>query len=336
MASVQELIAAVQATQEANRPFKGLLEVYDTYKNSRDRAVDTSIKLMQREQLRLENEYMKKQREAEIATATEEENKKAFAGVGGVMSKPAVLPVQKLANEAMEVTKTVDAKGHTSYSYKTKPPKEIDPTVEALKAAQTDYYKERAGDIKEQQEERDYKRKERRNTERTKIIDRFNADASVKKSQQSVDAANMIRGLVDSGNPIAAASIPTFMARASGEVGNLSEADKQPFGGSQAILQRLAAVTRQAADGKLTEDNARFIRELSGIMEKRANDNISALAKKRAKQYSSASDFLDEQDIFSSLVPEMQDINESPQPTSIPKVGGKFNGEKVLKVERID
>src|SRR3990167_2033820 len=154
-----------------------------------------------------------------------------------------------------------------------------------------------------QQKERESKRLERRSDEKLKIVDRFNADASVKKSQQSIDAANNIRALVNSENPIAANAIPTYMARASGEVGNLSEGDKKPFGGSAAILSRLRASATQVATGELTQENAGFITELANLMEKRANDNIEKLARTRSKQYSRASEFLKENDIYESLRP---------------------------------
>ena len=154
------------------------------------------------------------------------------------------------------------------------------------------------------EDERTYRRQERRASERTRLVDRFNADASVKKAQQSIDAANIIRELANSQNPIAAAAIPTFMARASGEVGALSEEDKAPFGGSRSIIERLQAVAQQSASGKLTAENAGFIRQLAGIMEQRAGSNMDSLARLRSRQYGKASDFLGEDDIYSTLRPE--------------------------------
>lgn len=159
------------------------------------------------------------------------------------------------------------------------------------------------GSRKDIAEERDLKRKDKRNDEKIKMVDRFNADVSVKKAQQSIDAANTIRGLVDSNNPIAAAAVPTFMARASGEVGNLSEEDKRPFGGSRAILSRMAQAANQAMNGRLTQENAQFITELASIMEKRAAQNINNLGRTRAKQYAKASDFLSAEELFGALLP---------------------------------
>lgn len=180
----------------------------------------------------------------------------------------------------------------------------VPPRTKVLDTAREDYYKERAGDVTDQQQERDYKRKERRSKEKIDLLTRFNADPSVKKAQQSIDAANTIRGLVDSDNPIAAAAVPTFMARASGEVGNLSEADKRPFGGSRAIMTQLEQAVKEATTGKLSESNARFVRQLADIMETRSASNIDNLAKTRSKQYSRASEFIEESDVYQTLRPE--------------------------------
>lgn len=193
---------------------------------------------------------------------------------------------------------------------------QVDPKAKILDTSKDDYYKGSAENLKALQEEREYKRKERRSTERNKIVDRFNSDASVKKSQQSIDAVNTIRGLLDSNNPIAAAAIPTYMARASGEVGNLSEPDKAPFGGSRAILERVQQAYEQAATGKLTQDNAKFIQDLTDVMEKRAKTNMEGLARKRAKQYSKSSDFLNEEDVFMSLSPDSEFVVNKSTPSA--------------------
>jgi len=135
------------------------------------------------------------------------------------------------------------------------------------------------------------------------IVDEFNKDASVKKSQQSLDASGDIKNLALSGNPIAAAAIPTYSARMSGEVGNLSEADKRPFGGSQAINKRLDATLTQMATGGLTPDNQKFIIGLADIVEKRSHEKMDAIAKKYAKQYSSGSPYFKEDDLFNAIRP---------------------------------
>lgn len=148
---------------------------------------------------------------------------------------------------------------------------------------------------------------------RKDIVDRFNADPSVKKAQTAIDAANNVRALLDSKNPIAASAIPTYMARAAGEVGALSEADKAPFGGSQAILARLQAALTQKATGQLTTENAMFLKSLADVMEGSAKGNIEAIARNRSKQYSKTG-AMTEQEILESLVPG---INNAPVDTNL-------------------
>lgn len=122
----------------------------------------------------------------------------------------------------------------------------------------------------------------------SRFIESFNRDPSVRKSQQSVDAAATIRDLALSNNPIAAAAIPTFSARMSGEVGNLSEADKRPFGGSRAILSRLDAALSEMATGTLTAENKDFILDLTNLVEERALQNMDKLADSRSSQFRNA------------------------------------------------
>lgn len=176
--------------------------------------------------------------------------------------------------------------------------------------------------------ERDRRYDERRQKEKTDIIDKFNRSSGVVKIEASLDAANTIRGLVDSNNPIAASAVPTFMARASGEVGNLSEADKRPFGGSQALLSRLEAAITQKANGRLTRENAAFIKNLADTMEKRAVSNKDRRAREWSLQYGKANDFLDPNDLYDTLRPDARRAS-----------GGKVtvtNGSETLMIDPTD
>ncbi len=307
MASVQELIDAERAQRSpAISAMEGLAR---GYLGGQQQALERAKTLIMLEQNRREQgmrmreqEMMIKNQEslsAQIAKQMDDARKQEVNAAGE--KKGDLTPQQK--------TKTVweqNEKGQLSRKIEFLPTDSGDGLDTEYKKARTDYFKERTGDVKEQQDERDYKRRERRNAERTRVIDRFNSDPSVKKSQQTFDSASMIKDLISSENPIAAGAIPTFMARASGEVGALSEADKAPFGGSRAIIARLEAAATQAANGKLTADNAAFIGGLADIMQQRAKSNINSLASKRARQYSGASDFLTEDDIIKTLVPDME------------------------------
>lgn len=124
----------------------------------------------------------------------------------------------------------------------------------------------------------------RRDSEIEKIVQKFKTDKRVTKAYQSIDSSSDILEFVDSGNPIAASAIPTYAARMSGEVGALSEADKAPFGGSRAILKRIEQSLKQMADGKLSEDNKRFMTEFTGLVNKRAYEKIYSEAVNTSKQ----------------------------------------------------
>lgn len=194
--------------------------------------------------------------------------------------------------------------------------------------ASTASNREEARRLREQQmgalqDERAHKKIENRTKEKSDIVNKFNADPGVRKIQSSIDASSNVRELANSGNPIAASAIPTYMARASGEVGNLSEADKRPFGGSQAIINRLESALTQMATGRLTQSNQKFINDLANVMESSAVKNLDSRAKQVSDQYGEASDFLKSEDIYKTLRPIKLD-----QPKVIvPKKVGRFQIE---------
>jgi hypothetical protein len=101
----------------------------------------------------------------------------------------------------------------------------------------------------------------------------------------------------------------------SGEVGALTEPDKAPFGGTRAILERLEQSLKQMADGTLTEDNRNFIIGLTGIMEKRATEKMSNLAKGWAKKYSKSLR-IPEAELYDRFIPNFEpsikDDSQSP------------------------
>jgi len=146
------------------------------------------------------------------------------------------------------------------------------------------------------------------------VAGRFLADPSVRKDVQMIDASDTIVSLLDSGNPVADNAIPTFMARASGEVGNLSEADKAPFGGSAALTQRIAQVAQRATTGALTADNRQFVKSLALVMSKSAKVRRSNMAKQYAKTYSKANKGkIEEADILDMLDEGTQQLSPEDQ-----------------------
>ena len=120
------------------------------------------------------------------------------------------------------------------------------------------------------------------------LVNKIEKDSSVKESQKVLDEAGNLRSIVETAkdNPIAAASIPTFMARVAGEVGNLSEADKRPFGGSRAIMERMDAALKQWSEGTLTDDNQKFLIQFLDVLESKRNFLLSKRKRGLVDQYS--------------------------------------------------
>lgn len=145
-----------------------------------------------------------------------------------------------------------------------------------------------------------------------KIVDKFEKDKVVQKSNESIGQANNVIQLVQSDNPIGHSAIPTFMARAAGEVGNLSEGDKAPFGGSQALSARIKQVTQTYRNGELTPENQQFVIDLANVMKKSAMRNKATrafdLRGKYGKSYK-----MDTKDVNDLMMPELNQLDNEDQ-----------------------
>ena len=175
-------------------------------------------------------------------------------------------------------------------------------------------------------EQRDQTNADRRLTIQTNLINRFNQTQNVKKYQGAVDASDNVIELINSGNPIADSAIPTYIARASGEVGNLSEADKAPFGGTQALIGKLGQVVERAKTGKLTSENREFVRQLAETMKSSAIKNKINYAKTFAKQYSRLGDYGREPEILATIAPESLENN-----VQVPAIPGEIQADQIQR-----
>src|SRR3990167_5616152 len=124
-----------------------------------------------------------------------------------------------------------------------------------------------------------------------------------------MDGADSVIGLIESNNPLADGAIPTYMARASGEVGNLSEPDKAPFGGSKALMEKVKQVYSNATAGKLTPENRDFVRRLAVTMKENGIRNKNGYAKKVSQQYGKIGSYGTADEIYSIL---NQDLGVNP------------------------
>jgi hypothetical protein len=158
---------------------------------------------------------------------------------------------------------------------------------------------------------------------RKDLVDRFNRDPNVRKAVTVSKSADELIALAASNNPISNNAIATIAARASGEVGNLSEADKAPFGGSQSILARLQQLATTGYSGLKTPENKQFITGLAEAFKRSGQNMKEGLADDWANQYSSASTELGSYDeIMGYLLPSASRVNKPMEPVQ-PELSGK-------------
>lgn len=149
----------------------------------------------------------------------------------------------------------------------------------------------------------------------TRIVNAFNADPSVRKVEQMDEFSQLIVNVAASDNPIGHASLETLMARASGEVGNLSEADKRPFGGSRGLTAKMKQYFSELYNGKKTPENLDFISQLAKTFQETGKKKKASLARERANQYSRANKGMSwtPEEIFKTLVPFDEYVEKAPQ-----------------------
>jgi hypothetical protein len=69
-------------------------------------------------------------------------------------------------------------------------------------------------------------------------------------------------------------AIQTKFARASGEKGAMTEQDVAPYGGRQAVLDRIERSLSMWVNGKLPDDDRKFLASLANTMKQRSQENI--------------------------------------------------------------
>lgn len=96
-----------------------------------------------------------------------------------------------------------------------------------------------------------------------------------KKALEAVNQSHTALSLLSSGNPVADQAIKTFMARATGEVGNLTEAEREMFAGSPQLHRQAKRIwDRYLRTGKLAPGDRKDLIHLATTMR---NSNRTAL-----------------------------------------------------------
>lgn len=133
---------------------------------------------------------------------------------------------------------------------------------------------------------------ERRGTKQTvdlgeKPIVRFESAPEVKAARGTISATMNADSLIDEalGNPVASAALPTQLARLAGQVGVLTDRDVDVYGTPGSIANKLEQIAKNMAEGTLTEQNAKFMRDLSNTMKQNAENIITGEADRFSSQY---------------------------------------------------
>lgn len=105
--------------------------------------------------------------------------------------------------------------------------------------------------------------------------------ALVKSTQE---ARNAIR-LLDSGSPMTSSAIGTMLARASGEVGPLTEQERAIFEGARDAFSRVKRATSINAFSQLPETDKKALRDLAELYANSGDELISNISDKLTNQY---------------------------------------------------
>jgi len=94
----------------------------------------------------------------------------------------------------------------------------------------------------------------------SKEFNRFSKD--IRRAQ--IQAKNAIK-LIDSGSPLTAATVRVLLARASGEVGNLSATEQEAFSGREDIISRINRSFQLGTISQLPEGDKQALKEIAQL-----------------------------------------------------------------------
>ncbi len=140
-------------------------------------------------------------------------------------------------------------------------------------------------------------------------------DKYAKKPMDALNQIQQAKAAIVSGNPIGDKSVTNFMARASGEVGALTEADKAPFGGSQALQAKISQAAENLKSGKFTAENRKLVSDLLNTFENTHKANLqrtrSMIAKRASVRPDAAGNMMTEEKIAQALYPDEPNSNQT-------------------------
>lgn len=124
--------------------------------------------------------------------------------------------------------------------------------------------------------------------------------SQITKLDQVSSRAKQAIQLLDSGSPLTATAILPMLARASGEVGNLTEIEQQRFAGRQDYFSKLQRLVMKGSISQLPEEDKTELRKLAELYANYGDQLKSSYAKTLAGQLSLNSS-LDEETAFKKV-----------------------------------
>jgi hypothetical protein len=138
-------------------------------------------------------------------------------------------------------------------------------------------------------------------------LDRFTKDfnTEVKKQNESISAANIVRKSVETGDlPMALKAVPIMLARAAGAA-PISAAEAAGFQSVQALTSRLNQLLETWRTGRFTDENRQEVRKIADVFIEGAINNKERIARERALQFSDSLN-MQPYELFREFVPETQ------------------------------
>lgn len=107
---------------------------------------------------------------------------------------------------------------------------------------------------------------------------RKNFQQQSKVPLESYNKADIALKMLSAGNPVADTAIGNFLVRASGDVGNITEAEREVYFGSRSLPRWATRIIQRGANGKLTDADRADIMKFASIMRNVANDRLNKTA----------------------------------------------------------
>jgi hypothetical protein len=164
-----------------------------------------------------------------------------------------------------------------------------------------------------------------------KLQDSFNKDKQVVKAEERIQSAATLRDMID-GNPITQEAAKTFAARASGEVGALSDQDRAAYGGSKAIIDRINSTFTRAVTGELTDTDKKFMKELADKFEAAGQRDLQARLSLYSKQGTKRTK-MSEDEVRETIRPDLYIPQQEQSNTIQPETIIRFDPKSKRNVE---